>query len=347
MNVPTEEPQAYIAEPSVCAIGVFDGVHLGHQALLKATSDDAYARGATSVAVTFDRDPDELFRPQMVHKLLSDEERLNRLGLYVDEVLALRFDEALASEDWHLFLNNLLLRLPGLKAIHVGTNFRCGTKAGGGIPELEVWGAEHDIAITAEPLLVEKDQSVSASRIRALLAEGDVRSAAALLTRPFVLNGKVVEGAGRGSGLGFATANVEVEGHFADMGPFVYACYVYVNDEDAAGTSQEQVARNSQEGAACNSQENEAQTPGALNKQHENRYKAAVSIGKPPTFYPEQGEFDPLLLEAHLLDFEGDLYGKELSLEFVEKLRPMKRFEDQDELIATVNKNISWVRENL
>jgi riboflavin kinase/FMN adenylyltransferase len=292
----------------VCSIGVFDGVHLGHQALLKALADDATAREAKPVAVTFDRDPDELFWPERVHKLLTNEERLLTLRLFAAEVLELRFNHVLAALEWREFLDHILQVLPGLEAIHVGENFRCGVRASGGIAELRAWGAEHGVCVVAEPLLIVGEMPVSASRIRALLAEGKVRSAAELLTRPFALIGRVVAGAGRGADLGFATANVEVDGSFAAMGPYVYAAYACLDGV---------------------------------------RYKAAVSIGKPPTFSAETQEFDPFLFEAHLLDFEGDLYGQELRLEFTQALRPMQRFETQEELIATVKDNIDWVRSKL
>lgn len=301
-------PKPFVNTASVCAIGVFDGVHVGHQMLIKAMSDDAAQRNATPVVVTFDRDPDELFCPDKVHKLLTNKGRIAALEGIVPDVLALPFNRELAQLDWRAFLDMLHTLLPGLEAIHVGENFRCGARAFGGIPELMTWGVEQDISIVAESLLLEDGVPVSASRIRALLAEGDVKQAAELLTRPFVLTGRVVTGAGRGTGLGFATANVEVDGHFAEMGPYVYAAYAYLDGQ---------------------------------------RYKAGVSIGDPPTFSPESQTFNPLLLEAHLLDFEGSLYGQELSLAFIDKLRPMQRFESKEELIATVMENIAWVRENL
>lgn len=292
----------------MCAIGVFDGVHCGHQALLEALAKDARARGATPVVVTFDRDPDELFTPERVHKVLTNKERIKALEDLTALVIPLHFTKELASLEWQEFLALLLEMLPGLQAIHVGENFRCGARAAGGIPELTAWAAERGITVVAEDLHRVEGSSVSASRVRGLLAEGEVAKAAELLTRPFALTGQVVEGAGRGTDLGFATANVEVDGSFAKMGPYVYAAYVEVDGK---------------------------------------RYKAAVSIGEPPTFSLETREFNPFLLEAHILDFEGTLYGQELKLEFVEKLRPMQRFSNQDELIATVLGNITWVRENL
>ncbi|MDR1358074.1 MAG: riboflavin biosynthesis protein RibF [Coriobacteriales bacterium] len=295
-------------ERCVCAVGVFDGVHLGHQALLEAMAADAATRGARPVAVTFDCDPDELFCPERVHKLLSNEDRIAALEQLVPDVLALHFAPDLAELSWQDFLRYLLLRLPGLEALHVGENFHFGAAAAGGIPELGAWGREQGISVVAEPLFGRDDNVVSASRIRALLAEGDVGQAAELLTRPFALTGRVVAGAGRGHGLGFATANVEVDGSFAEMGPYVYAAYALLDEK---------------------------------------RYKAAVSIGEPPTYSPESRSFDPFLFEAHLLDFEGDLYGRDLTLEFVNRLRPMQRFDSQEELIATVKGNIAWVRENL
>ena len=295
-------------EACVCAIGVFDGVHFGHQALLAAAAEDARERGAQAVAVTFDRDPDELFCPDKVHKILTNEDRIAALGNFVPKVYALHFTRELASQEWQEFLSNLLLALPALKAVHVGTNFRCGARAAAGIPELVDWGKKHDIAIVPEALQLVDELPVSSSRIRALLAEGNIKEATKFLTRPFSLTGRVIKGAGRGHDLGFATANVEVDGSFAKMGPYVYAAYAMIDNE---------------------------------------RYKAAVSIGEPPTYSPETKEFNPCVFEAHLLDFEGDLYGKELTLEFVESLRPMQRFSSQEELIATVMGNIAWVRTNL
>ena len=302
------ESQPYIPCASVCAIGVFDGVHRGHQALLSALLVDANAYDAKPVAVTFDRDPDELFRPDKVHKLLTNKERMELLKEFAGDVLSLHFSSELAALSAGEFMEYLLQRLPGLKAIHVGDNFHYGAGASGGIPEITAWGADHDIKVVGHPLFLSDGAPVSASRIRGLLAHGDVQSAAGLLTRPFSLTGHVVEGAGRGTGLGFATANVEVDGSFAELGPYVYAAYVKTGDK---------------------------------------RYRAAVSIGSPPTFSPETQRFDPFLFEAHLIDFEGSLYGKELTLEFIHCLRPMQRFDSQEELIATVMGNIAWVKENL
>ena len=292
----------------MCAIGVFDGVHLGHRALLDALVDDAVNRGGVAIVVTFDCDPDELFCPAKVHKLLSNEERIKALETAVGDVLVLSFTKELASWDYGEFLDYLRKRLPDLSAIHVGDNFRCGARALGGISEITAWGNKHDITVNAHSLLIDEGAPVSASRIRSLLAKGDVEGAAALLGYRFALTGRVTQGAGRGAGLGFATANIEIDGSLAIMGPFVYAAYAVLDDV---------------------------------------RYKAAVSIGEPPTFSPESCVFNPFYFEAHILDFERDLYGQELRLEFVKSLRPMQRFESREELVATVMGNINWVRENL
>lgn len=301
-----QEP--YFKDSCVCAIGVFDGLHLGHQALLEAAAEDAASRGDKLVVVTFDHDPDELFCPDLVHKLLTNAERLGKLEEQADDVLALPFTRELASLEYDVFLDYLLGLLPGLKAIHVGTNFHCGAHASGGIPEITAWGLAHEISVVAEPLLDYEGEAVSASRIRALLAAGDVKTAAILLTRSFALTGEVIHGDGRGRSLGFATANVEVDGSLAMLGPYVYAAYALL-----AGK----------------------------------RYKAAVSIGEPPTYSPADQEFNPFFFEAHLLDFDEELYNQQLTLEFIENLRPMRKFDNQEELIATVMGNINWVRENL
>ncbi|MCL2528872.1 MAG: riboflavin biosynthesis protein RibF [Coriobacteriia bacterium] len=330
------EIKPYTQDACVCAIGVFDGVHLGHQALLNAAIADASERGAQPLAVTFDRDPDELFCPDKVHKLLTNQERLEQLKQVIPDVLVLPFTRELASLEWQKFLEMLLALLPSLKAIHVGENFHCGARAAGGINEIFSWGAEQGIEVRPQPLFVFEGATVSATRIRTLLAEGEVKKAAELLTRPFSLTGKVVTGAGRGHSLGFATANVEVDGSSAMMGPYVYAAYALQGGERSEENNGEHSGEHSSEHSGKHSGEHSGK-----------RYKAAVSIGNPPTYSPETQEFNPFLLEAHLIDFEGSIYCSELRLEFVEKLRPMQRFVSTDELISTVKKNISWVRNNL
>lgn len=303
------DTKPFTTEKCVCAIGVFDGVHRGHQALLEALINDASARGVKPVVVTFDRDPDELFCPEKVQKLLADDDRIGYLGQIVPDVLVLCFEPELAEQPWQDFLDYLVVKMPGLEAIFVGDNFRFGAAAAGGIPELISWGAQNNIAVAHQALYTHEGVPVSASYIRTLLGEGRITLATELLTRYFALTGMIVKGEQRGTDMGFATANVEVDGSFGQLGSFVYAAY------------------------------------GTLG---EVRYKAAVSIGEPPTFSAESRVFNPYFFEAHLLDYEGaDLYDQELKLEFVENLRPMKKFDDVQELIATVMGNINWVRENL
>ena len=288
---------------SVCAFGVFDGLHLGHRHLIDKTIADALSSGAPSCILTFDRDPDELFRPAALKKLMSNDARLAALRASgVDEVVALPFDEATASLSPDAFLGEVFGKaLP--KAVHLGRDARFGAGAAGGVATLETWAEPLGCRIVAHELLAIEGAPVTASRVRALLERGRIEQANRLIGRAYCLEGVVVEGRREGREMGFRTANLEAPTSLFAIGEGVYAAYAFVD--------------------------------GA-------RYKAAVSVGVSPTFAEATAP-----CEAHLLDFEGDLYGQPISLEFRAWLRPMKKFDDVDELIATVMGNIAWVRENL
>ena len=286
---------------SSCAFGVFDGLHLGHRFLIGEALRDSAER---ICALTFDIDPDELFRPERLRKLMTNESRIRSLASSgVDVVVVLPFSAGFAQLSPEAFLvSTFESAVPA--SIHVGSDVRFGKAAAGDVDTLRAWGESAGCRVEPHALVSEDGAPVTATRIRALLEAGAVEEANRLLGRPYVLEGTVVEGRHEGRDMGFRTANLQMPAMLQAIGEGVYAAYAHVG--------------------------------GAW-------YKAAVSVGVAPTFAEEA----TATCEAHLLDFEGDIYGERISLEFRHGLRAMRKFDSVDELIATVMGNIDWVRNNL
>ncbi|MBP3893213.1 MAG: riboflavin biosynthesis protein RibF [Atopobiaceae bacterium] len=292
--------------PAVLAIGAFDGVHLGHRQLISASVEDARARNATSVVVTFDPDPSELFLGEAAQpRLLSISDRVafcSSLG--VDEVMVVPFTQDFAALDPDSFASFLDERLHGVRSVHVGSNFRFGAGGVGDVEALARLGSERGFDVTAHPLLSALGEPVSSTRIRSLLLEGDVADARRLLGRCHYVRGSVAHGRGEGTSFGFPTANVCCDGRTCMPREGVYACIV------TDGTT---------------------------------AWPSAANVGAPPTFSSHRDAF----LEANLIGFEGDLYGSELLVIFVEWLRASRPFSSLDELERVVLGNIDWVRHNV
>lgn len=293
-----------IISSASCSFGVFDGVHKGHRYVIDKSCEAAHADSCASVILTFDIDPDEMFAPEKVGKLMSNEDRIAMLAsLGVDAVVTFPFTREFASQDPMTFLSTSFAGgLPS--SLHVGSDFRFGAKAAGCMDDLEQWGSEVGVCVRGYELLSEEGEPVSSTRIRHLLGEGKIEEANELLGHRYFVCGEVQPGRGEGGDFGFRTANLHVPDVLKVLSDGVYAAYAYVDGR-------------------C--------------------YKAAVSNGVSPTF---EGEARANL-ECHILDFDGDLYGKNIKVEFAHWLRPMMTFPSLDELIATVMGNISWVRENL
>jgi riboflavin kinase/FMN adenylyltransferase len=195
---------------AVVAIGVFDGVHLGHQALLADTVGDAAVRGVEAVAVTFDRDPDQVVSPETAApQLLTLSDKLEFIAQTgVHAILVIPFTHELAEMCPEEFLDAVLLRAVKPLAVHVGGDFRFGCRATGDVATLQRIGVEHGLAVVPHDLVLVGGAPVTSSRTRALVAEGDVVSAAELLGRATAVVGTVHRGRGQGASLGFPTANV-------------------------------------------------------------------------------------------------------------------------------------------
>ena len=292
-----------ILHGSACAFGVFDGVHRGHRFIIDFARKAAEESGRKSVVLTFDIDPDELFRANSLKKLMSNEDRILELSrLDVDAVVVFPFSVEFAAQDPESFLESSFGgNVPA--SLHVGFDFRFGKKASGGLDQLVEWGAERGMTAHGHDLLELDGAPVTATRIRGLLSEGKIEEANKLLGHNYAVVGMVEAGRGEGRDFGFKTANLHVPEMMKVLGDGVYAAYAYVD-----GT----------------------------------RYKAAVSVGVAPTFENAQAN-----VEVHILDFDGDIYGNSIKVEFTNWLRPMMTFPSIDELIKTVMSNIDWVRQNL
>ena len=284
-------------------IGAYDGVHLGHRALLRDLSDRAAAEGLSTVVVTFDRHPAAVVRPDSAPKQLTSlEQKLELLAeCGIDRTLVVPFDEARADETAEEFVQEVLVDQLGARLVVVGEDFHFGHGRKGNVELLRRLGAEHGFEVVGVGLTGDGSEAVSSTRIRALLAAGDVAGAARLLGRPHEVRGPVVRGDGRGGPeLGFPTANVAVDDDIARPADGIYAGYLTRADGSV--------------------------------------HRSAISVGRRPTFY-EPGTA-PVLVEAYLLGFDGDLYGEAVRVSFAEHLRAEQRFDSVEALIAQMKADV-------
>jgi riboflavin kinase/FMN adenylyltransferase len=287
----------------VVALGNFDGVHLGHQAVMRRAVEEGRRRGARVVAATFDPHPRAILGPRVQPKLLTTlelrREALLRYG--ADEVRLIRFDQDLSKKSPEEFVGDVLVGEIGAEAVVVGENFRFGHRAAGDVAELERLMRSYGAEVFAVAVEDEAGKGgISSTRIRELVAQGEVGLAASLLGRPYVLRGEVAVGDRRGRILGFPTANVVPDQAVVVPARGVYAGFVRVGK--------------------------------AL-------YPACTNVGLAPTF--ERGESR---VEAYLIDFEGDLYGRVVDVSFVRRIRPEKRFSGVEELKEQIARDVEAAR---
>ena len=283
--------------PSVVTIGKFDGVHVGHRAVLQRLVAIARERSLVATVVTFDRHPADQLRPgSSPPELLSGAQKLERLaGADIDAVLVLPFDAELSRLAPDQFVSDILVAALQARVILVGRDFRFGMNGSGTVQSLRRMGAASGFEVQViDDVMPTGDRRVSSTWIRELLAAGEVGRASELLGRNPAVRAEVVRGEQRGRTLGYPTANLspEVEGFIPADG--VYAAWL-----EADGR----------------------------------RYPAAVSIGNNPTFdsVPEKQ------VEAHALDADLHLYGSTVTVSFVRFIRGMRKFPDVDALIAQMN----------
>jgi riboflavin kinase/FMN adenylyltransferase len=301
----------------VVSIGAFDGVHRGHLAVLRLVRELGNARGLRSAVVTFDRHPAEIVRPESAPKLLTNlEQKLELIDATgtVDDCVVVTFDEARSKEPAEEFVDEVLAGFLRARLVVVGSDFHFGFRRRGDVPLLQRMGTDLGFEVLGLGLVASPDGTVAAdaalpyssTRVRNLLAEGDVARAAAILGRDHEVRGIVEHGDERGRDLGFPTANVAVPDRICLPADGVYAG-TYV---DANGVE----------------------------------HGAAISLGRRPTFYEDNAMG---LLEAYLLDFDGDLYEQPAAVRFGARLRGQERFDAIEDLIAQMHLDVDAARKYL
>ncbi|QWT16962.1 riboflavin biosynthesis protein RibF [Collinsella sp. zg1085] len=291
---------------AVLALGVFDGVHLGHQHLLRAAILDAHNRGVKAVAVTFVPDPDELVSANPAQKLMDTTDRLRALShTGVDAVYVVSFTPELAAFNHVSFFDKVIGSRLNPLSIHLGRDARLGRAGTTNLDALKRWGATRGIAVVGHQLVEDSGAIISSTRIRRALQEGHLEEAERLLGRNYVVRGSVVRGRGEGTAMGFPTANIARAAHIQLPKDGVYAGY--------ALTEQQGI------------------------------WPAAINVGVPPMFADNP---DSASLEATLLGFSGDLYNQQLSICFMERIRASYKFSSIDELIHAVQADMTAIRDS-
>jgi riboflavin kinase/FMN adenylyltransferase len=290
-------------EGAVVTIGNFDGVHLGHQGLIKRVVDCAHAHHAPSLIITFEPHPFEFFHQHdlTIPRLTRLREKFHALSKnHVDNVLVLKFNQAFANLKAAAFVEDILVNQLHTKHVILGDDFRFGHEREGDFALMEKLGHKFGFSVEAMPTVMQDGQRISSTRVRDVLKAGDLKGAKALLGRPYTMQGRVRGGDQLGRALGFPTANIYLHRKLAPIqGVFI----VFMH-----GIS-------------------DRKEPGVAN------------VGVRPTVGGTE-----TLLEVHLLDFNGDLYGRYVEVEFCEKLREEIRYQNLDLLKEQIAKDVDSAR---
>ena len=288
----------------VLALGNFDGVHLGHQAILKKAMERAAAIGGLSVAFTFDPHPVKVLAPEKYLPLITPTEKKIKLieDIGISAAICAEFNLEFSNLHPRSFVKDILVGRVGVKEVVVGFNYSFGKGRGGGIDSLKEMGDECGFKLhVVEPVKV-GDAVVSSSKVREAIWAGEVSLASVLLGRHYGMEGRVVAGMKRGKRLGFPTANIETKGElFPKAG--VYAARVLLKGKE---------------------------------------YKAVANVGKHPTF-PE----DPFSVEAHIFDFDSNIYGEDVELLFIDRIRDEMLFPIPEALVEQIKHDALKARELL
>jgi len=287
-------------------IGVFDGVHRGHQEIIRQLTAGARADGALAVVLTFFPHPAVVLGGKADFKsLTTPDERVALLeSLGVDVVITHPFDRALSDQTAEEFMRTVARSL-GLRRLLVGYDFALGHGREGNVARLTELGKTLGYEVYTIAPVTNGKETISSTRIRQQLAAGDMSAAAAGLGRCYALTGPVIHGDGRGKKINIPTANLEIPTEKVIPANGVYACWAWVSGE---------------------------------------KYLSVTNVGIRPTFTPE--EFAPHV-ETHLLDFDRDLYGQEIKLEFVERLREERKFQSVEALVEQIQADIGRARQIL
>ena len=301
MQVEEELAKLSPSKDMLLAIGVFDGVHLGHKYLLSQLKEHARQEDLLSGVVTFRQHPQAVLLPRTKLPCLTDLTQRIRLlkGEGIDAVITLSFTRELAQLSTRQFIG-LLKKHLRMRGLVIGPDFALGRNRGGDANTLRTLGQDMGFSVTVIPPVVINGEVVSSTAIRNALAGGDMKKVGNLIGRPFSLYGRVITGAGRGIGLGFPTANLDVDSQQALPPDGVYATWAYIDGKT---------------------------------------YQSMTNIGRRPTFGGSERA-----VEAHILDYHGELYGHELKIDIIERLRSEKRFDTADELKKQIAEDIKQGR---
>ena len=289
--------------PVFLAIGVFDGVHLGHQAVISTSAEHARAANGTPVVVTFDPHPEKVLRPQAATHLLTATPHkialIRELG--VAHLLIIKFDKQFAATEPEDFVQQLVEHSKPLREICVGHEWSFGKNRRGNLKLLNEFGARFDFGVVGIPPVTVNGELVSSTTIRQALEAGDLAKAARMLGREYTILGTVVRGDDLGKKIGFPTANLSAHNEQFPPNGVYFA---------------------------------EARLDGAI-------YPGVVNLGCRPTVSSKTER----ILEIYLLDFEGDIYGKDIEVRFIRYLRPEKKFENIDALVRQIKFDVQQARE--
>lgn len=295
----------------VATVGNFDGIHLGHQAVLGRLCEKAAELALPSVVVTFEPHPQEFFDPGRVPmRLTGFREKMQTLRRYaVDRVLCIRFDRAFSRITAQAFIDDLLLDALGVRCLVIGDDFHFGFRRQGDIAMLQTAGAQHGFQVIPMHAFEVDGTRVSSTRIREALCSGDLGAAGKLLGRSYRLSGRIVEGDRRGRQLGFPTANIHLHRRTPVAGARMCAPLSGVFAVEVYGLEREPL-------------------------------RGVANIGVRPTV-----DGTKCLLEVHLLDFDQDIYGRHVQVEFLTRLRGEVRFDGLDGLKRQIRNDIARARE--
>jgi riboflavin kinase / FMN adenylyltransferase len=295
---------ACLEKPSLVTIGVFDGVHIGHQHLIKQLVDEAHRTGRLAVVLSFFPHPDVVLRGRQDRYYLTTPEQkaeqLMKLG--VDTVITHPFDDTVRHARAADFVDQLLDHLK-MQDLWVGADFALGYQREGNVDFLSAQGKEKGFTLRTINLVANGSGTINSTAIRQALQDGNVEQARGWLGRSYTVSGEVVHGEQRGRKIGFPTANIAVWSQQVIPANGVYACWAQLGDE---------------------------------------RFMAVTNVGVRPTF-----DGEGVTVEAHLLDFNRDIYGQQLTVTFETRLRAEKKFNGIQELIAQIGSDAQAGREYL
>jgi len=280
------------------SIGVFDGVHCGHRAIIEKLVEGAREKNAPVVVLTFDPHPASVLTGKEIKYLTMPDERARLISdLGVDHIITQRFTREISNTSAREYMSRLKKHL-GLKHLLIGYDFALGRGREGDAALLAELGKELAYTVKVIPAVSDKELVISSTEIRKLVASGDVVEAAKLLGYNYTIGGEVIHGEGRGKKLNFPTANIDYPKSKVMPSNGIYACWAHLGSE---------------------------------------KFMAATNIGFNPTFTPER---QVASLEAYLLDFDRDIYGEVLKLEFVARLRDELKFDSVEALVQQIGQDV-------